>query len=443
VTASISVVRGYNTAAMLLRRCFFAFSVLLLACSSSSKDDQTNGPVFDASGDMAMDEPPDASPDAPPPDASNEAGHKDAGHDASDAKSEGGPVADGASEGGTCKGTLALAGGTASGAFGATSVDGAAWTFTSLTSSATTNPALVPFGGGFVAVFTAATTKYLQYSAYASSTWSTAANATGSSCVGPAAALGAPGLAAIGTTLHTVYLGTDNKFYHGSYTSSAWDCESDPLTPSGGTQSFGPSPPAAASVGSTLTAVFDGSNNDLYSQSWTASAWAATQQVTGASVGTIPPTVITVNGVTSDLLLVYIDEGDNVLYWAISTAGTWSAPAVTNAAAISTSPVSMAETSSGSVVLVFEGTDNNPYFMTIDPTAASPVWSTPATLVTGNEALTTPPTVAPGICGADAVAEIVQSTGVEVFTLASGAWSTPTLLSAAGSPGYATIASSP
>jgi hypothetical protein len=396
---------------------------------------------------MAMDDLPDAAPDgANATDAARDGGHPaDAGgHEAGDAKSVDGPVADGAKKGdaGSCKGTLALAGGSGSVAFGATSVDGGSWKFTSLTSSATYNPALVSFGAGFVAVFTATTTDYLQYSAYASSAWSPAANATGSSCVGPAAALGSPGLAAIGTTLHTVYLGTDNKFYHGTFAASAWDCEGDPLTPSGGSQSFGPSAPGLAAVGGSLITLFDGNDHGLYTQSWTASAWDAAQAITGAGVGTTPPALVALTGGASDLLLVYSDTGDDVLYWATRTSGVWSAPAVTNATALSTSPVSIAPTSGGGAVLVFEGTDSNPYSMTFDATASTP-WSTPVAIVTGNQPLGTPPTVAPGICGADALAEIVQPAGVEVFRLTSGTWSAPTLVSEAVSMTYATIATSP
>jgi hypothetical protein len=403
----------------------------------------THGPVVDASPDRVVDEPPDGSSessrDAGPPDVGGDAA-RDTGadvkaHDAgSDVPTSG--------EGGSCTGTLALAGGTTSVAFAATSVDGGAWNVAALsTGSVSSNPALVPFGGGFLALFTASTTDYLQYSAYGSSSWSAVASASGTSCAAPAA-LGTAGLAAIGTTLHSVYLGTDNDFFHGTYASAAWDCESDPLTPSGGAQSYGPSAPAVASVGSELVVVYDGGDNGLYAQSWMSGAWEDSVAITGADVGEIPPSLIALAGGSSELLVVSEDDGDDTLYYATRTGGTWSTATLISSEDYTGYPVSLAPVPGGGAVLVYLGGDGNPYFMTFDPTAAT-AWSTPAKIASAAQALTTPPTVAAGICGADAVAEIVQPAGVEIFTLSSGTWSGPSLVSGTAAMSYATIASSP
>lgn len=438
---------------MLDRRALLVLPALALACSSSSSDTSTHGMVFDASSDLAMDEPPDGSPEASMDgsvDGSPDAGHpSDAGHDTKTPDAPGDAPLDSSkpSDGSSCKGTIAIAGGTGSVGFGATSVNGGAWKLTSLSStSASANPTLVPFGGGFMAVFTAAGTNYLQYSAYTASGWSTASNASGATCIGPAAALGAAGLAGIGTTLHSVYLGTDNDFFHGTYTTAlGWDCESDPLTPSGGSQSFGPSAPALASFGSSIIAVFDGSDGGLYTQTWTAGAWAAAAAIVGAGVGTsgpfVPPSIVALTGGSSDLMVVYQDNATTAIYWATETSGVWSTPQVTIATAYTAVPLSLAPLAGGGAVVTFEGTDSNPYAMTFDPTGST--WSSPVALTSGSIGLGAPPTVATGICGADAIAAYVQPAGVELVSLSSGTWSSPTLVSATASMTYATLATSP
>jgi hypothetical protein len=412
---------------------------LLVACSASNSDDKTHGPVVDASLDQIIDEPPDASPEA-----SLDGGPKDAGHDgprdvaAHDVSTPDGPTMEASS----CTGSIALAGGTSTTAFGATSVNGGAWNVnTFATGSASSNPALVPFGGGFVALLTASTTNYLEYSAYASSAWSSLASASGAMCAAPAA-LGSAGLAAIGTTLHSVYLGTDNDFFHGTFTAGAWDCENDPLMPSGEPQSYGPSAPGVASVGSELIVAYDGGDHSLYAQSWMSGAWADSIAITGADVGEIPPTLIALTGGSSELLVVSEDDGDDTLYYATRASGTWSTSTLISSTDYTGSPVSLAPTSGGGAVLVYQGGDGNPYFMTFDPTAATP-WSTPAKITTVTSSLTTPPTVAAGICGADAVAEVVQPTGIETFTLTSGTWSSPNTISTLPGMSFATIATSP
>jgi hypothetical protein len=437
---------------MLPRHTLLVLPALVLACSSSS-DDQTHGPVVDAAPDTVMDNPPDGAPDT----GHVETGGGDSGHKDGAAGREGGadaggdgPAADSGGEDGgdakmgSCKGTIALAGGTSSVAFGAASVNGAAWNVSSLTTtSSPSNPTLVPFSGGFMAMFTAATIDTLQYSYYSTAAWSPGANADNSSCSGPPEAYGTAALAPIGTTLHSVYLGTDNDFFHGTYKSGSWDCGDDPLTPSGGTQSFGPSAPAAATVGTTLVVVYDGNDGNLYAQSWSGGAWASAAAITGASVtsSSTPPTLIALTGGSSDLMVVYEDVGDNKLYSSTRTGGSWSAPALTNMNAYTLEPVSLAPLAAGGAVAAFEGTDGNGYAMTYDPSGST--WTTPAALLATGEPLPSPPTVATGVCGADAIAALVQPGGVQLVTLASGAWSTGTLVSGAASMDSATIATSP
>jgi hypothetical protein len=142
-------------------------------------------------------------------------------------------------------------------------------------------------------------------------------------------------------------------------------------------------------------------------------------------------------------MVVYANLGDNELYWATRSGGTWSTPALTNATAFSLQPVSVAPLAAGGAVLTFLGTDTNGYAMTFDPTASTP-WTPPAALLMGGQPLTVAPTVATGICGADAIAAVVQPAGVELVTLASGTWSPPAApVSGTAAMSFATVATSP
>ena len=60
---------------------------------------------------------------------------------------------------------------------------------------------------------------------------------------------GTPGLAALGSNAELVYEGTNNKYYHGVYSGSAWGAANDPVGGSGSMQDYGPTLPAAAVVG--------------------------------------------------------------------------------------------------------------------------------------------------------------------------------------------------
>jgi hypothetical protein len=372
---------------------------------------------------------------APHDGGSAEAGPGDGG------SAETGPHEGGATEAGpdasSCTGIVALAGGTSSASFAATSVNAGTWNVTSLpTTSTSANPGLVAYAGGFMALFTAPSTGNIQYSLYSGSTWSATEYADGSSCTATPTAQGSVALATIGSTVHSVYLGSDSYFFHGTYTAGSWDCESDPL------MDFGPQAPALASVGSSLVAVFDGMDGDLYTQSWSGS-WASAAVLTGAAVDSEPPppTVIALDGGSSDLMIVYEDATENQLFWSTRSGGTWSTPALTNVDAFTDAQVSAAPLSAGAAVVTFLGTDGNPYAMTFDPTSSS--WTAPVAILTGGSALPAAPTVATGICGVDAIAEVIQPGGVELIALSSGTWSSPVTVSGTASSTFATIATSP
>lgn len=102
-------------------------------------------------------------------------------------------------------------------------------------------PGLVPFSGGFLGALVTGGGQ-LDGTGYTSS-WSAPAQ------IGSTTAQGTPALAVTGSsTAAVVFWGGDGKYYLGSYASGAWGAGT-PVTPQGGTQSFGSSGPAAAAVG--------------------------------------------------------------------------------------------------------------------------------------------------------------------------------------------------
>jgi hypothetical protein len=93
-------------------------------------------------------------------------------------------------------------------------------------------------------------------------------------------------------------------------------------------------------------------------------------------------------------------------------------------------------------VLVYEGSNQAPYFSLFDP--ASSAWSAPAGLVSAPlPVVLSPPAIAPGVCGADAVAVYSDGAGVEVVTLSAGVWTTPSAIPGTAGSTYAAVATSP
>ena len=408
--------------------------------STSSSDTGTvsatdSGTVADTGTHM------DAPVDAPAEAAS------EAGGDGSVA-SEAGDASDG---GVACTSTMAFLAGGATAVYAGTWSNGA-WgalqNLTGTTGSVASVPALVSNGTEYVGVLQEKTTNFLDYT-LSGAVWSPLAGVPPTSAAPTTAA--APALAAIGGAVHLVYLGTgaSEDFYHGAYSGGTWSIPaSDPVEPSGGVQSFGPSAPTAAAGTSGFTIVQAGSDFNLYTQSWNAN-WGAATQVPMATLvaNTISPRIITLSGGTASQMIVYasnVTNGGNlnVLYYTVLTGSTWSAPTVVNGTTVySPNPVSIAPIAGGGAVLVYEGGNDEPYFVIYNP-ASTPTWSAPEPLVTGtNPTVTAPPQVAQGVCGEDAVAIYpTATTALQVTTLKSGTWSTPAPLAGTSGATFATIA---
>jgi hypothetical protein len=459
---------------------------LLAACSSTSQATQPNGQVFDvdSGADSATDFLPDAHKlaDARADHASsNDGGGHDAhagsdatmmtkpdgggdAHSGSDAALDGtgapdvvdaGPMGADASVCPSGTGTIALVGGSSIVAFGAASTNGGTFqlkTFTNQTVSAP--PAVIGYGPDeFLTAFPVANTDYIVSSLYSSGAWSTpAAIPAVAGSDASANEQGAPALALIGTSGELVYEGSNEHFYRGVFSGGMLGAASDAV---GGaaTQDFGDInvPPSAAVASSTLYVAYDGSNGGLYVDSWTSGGgWAGAQGVNGAGVGMsnqVPPTLIALNGGTADLMLVFVDStttpADGLSY-VVHTPGTgWSTPAVIDATAFASNAVSLAPLKSGGgAAMVYLGGNGFAYGSTYDPTATPP-WTTPALVYANSLPLQSPPTIAAGTCGVDAVAALVETTGVDVVTLKSGVWAPPVLVNTLAQMTYATIATSP
>ncbi len=370
-----------------------------------------------------------------------DAGAPTARSDASDGSESGGDAS-------VCPsgaGTVALLAGTSALALAAIATNGAPWKVTTFDGeSVGATPALVSFGGGFLGVFPAAATSHIQstVSTSAAAGWSVPARVAALAGADAAASeQGSPSLAVLGDDAELVYYGSDSKFYHGVYAGGAWGPASDPV---GGatSQDFGPSQPTAATSGSSLFVAFDGQDHGLYVDSWTATGgWAGATGITGAGVGAVPPTILALTGGTSDLMLVYEQQTTGLLYSVAHTAGGgWSTPVAVGAIAFATSEVSLAPLAGGGVVMAYEGaSDRLPYSSVYTPGLAIP-WTTPVAIDSASLAPASPPTVAAGTCGVDAVAALVEPLGVAVATLRAGVWSPPVLVSALGPVTYAAIA---
>ena len=229
-------------------------SVTLAACAASGSDDATHGPVFveeDAGGDGASDatiaDAATTSDVATNDDGAigDEAGDDDATGD--DGGAIDAPIADVASDAPACTSTTALLAGSTTAAFGASAVGEASLAAQSVSGSFASAPAVGVLAGAFEAL--ARENGNALASSGLGASWSGLAALPGNP-----ASLDAPAIAPVGSALHAVYLGTDNRYYHATFNGTAWDSGGDRVgvVNDAGAQAFGPARASAASVGSEL-----------------------------------------------------------------------------------------------------------------------------------------------------------------------------------------------
>jgi hypothetical protein len=350
--------------------------------------------------------------------------------------SDGGPPG---SDGGGCTSTMALLAMGASG-LAESHFSGGTWSAAATvgTGGATPPalPGLVPFSGGFLGAFVTGGGQ-LDGIGYVSS-WSAPSQ------IGSTTAQGTPALAVTGSTAEVVYWGGDGKYYLGSYATGTWTAGM-PVTPQGGTQSFGSSGPAAAAVGSSVVAVQSGTNGTLYDQTWTAGTWQAANAHSGTSVvTTLSPAVVALQGGTADLMIVYVRGTDDHLDYTTRTAGTWSAPAevydVSGNIAYTGFTPTLAALPGGGAIVVWQGGNNMAYASTY---TAGTGWAAPAQ-IPSTTTVVSAPAVATGVCGASAIAAYVLTGGqVEVTSLTGTSWSTPSAIAGATGMQSVAVATSP
>jgi hypothetical protein len=435
-------------------------TVLAAACATSGGDNE-HGPAFtdaateagaqEAGGDATADTGPaeggfDASTDRSAQDGPTDGAMQEASDvvDApveAEASTSGDAGTDAGEASAPCTSTMALLAGGSTAIAQATYGHGQWSTATVVTGGAAAAPSLVAFGTGYLGAFVGAGT------VGALPLKSTAFTGSWSPPVSVAAALGqgVPALAVTGASAHVVYWGSDDKYYHGTYTGS-WDAASDPVGGAGASQSFGPSAPAAAGVGTDVVVAQSGSNGSLYDQVWSGTWAAATPHAGSSVVGDLTPAIVALDGGTADAMIVFVhagDAGDYHLQSTVRTSGTWSAPADVfdqsgNIAYAGTTP-SLAALPGGGAVLAWLG--SSPAYAYVSTYGASG-WTAP--MAVSADVLAAPPSVATGVCGATAAIAYATTAGtVSVVTLAGGTWTTPAVIAGATGMASAAIATSP
>jgi hypothetical protein len=197
-----------------------------------------------------------------------------------------------------------------------------------------------------------------------------------------------------------------------------------------------------------LVIAYGGQNGFLYDETWSNGSWAPDNQHATAQVGLLSPAIVGLSGALSeagsgaaDTLVVYADP-DGTLYSTSRSGGTWSAPALINANAFTNAAPSLAPLAAGRAIMAYLGTNQLPYFSTYDPSAV-PLWTTPAPIGSTSPTLASPPSVAPGVCGDDALAVLAEANGIAAVRYVGGAWLPPTMLGGTAGMTFASVATQP
>ena len=435
--------------------------MLAAGCAASGSGNHFNGPVFDldaaAGGDAsalldAATQP--GSPDvAAKTDSSLPEGGTAPDADTTDAAAPADASPPDAATDGGCASITAILGGNDSSSFGATATGSSAFVVHALTGGVAAEPALVAFGGGFEGLFTepvdAGGANALFGVGFSGGAWGTP-----SALGGNAGAIDAPSIAAVGTTLQAVYLNAQHLYFHAAF-STGWDTGADPVRPpnDAGVTAFGPVRAAAAGTSTELVIAYEGNDLHPYAQTWTIGAGWDNGVALGLAplLASTPMAIAALDAGASDLLAVYVDgEGsaspnNEHLFFALRSATTkaWSAPAMVDPNAYTSSAPTLTAMSGGRALLAWKGGDGEGYASVY----TAPAWSSPAK-VTADQ-VGGAPSLAPGVCGDDAVAAYLFNASVYVTRLsgvgadAGGAWTTPAPLAGVAGVTAAAIATAP
>jgi len=388
-------------------------SALLAACATDNGD-SVHGPQFG---------PPPERPEG----GAGEGSVTEGGGPTPDGSTGGDAEADGSMPPACTSGTMAVLAGTDTTLSGAVQINGGAWNGAAIAGGAALSaPSLLAFGTGFVGL-TRGPSDALQSVSYTAS-WS------GVTAVGSLKTLGAPALAALGANAQAVYLsggGDPNKFFRLQNSATSWTTTGDPVMPPGGTQSFGPSAGAVAAAGTDLVFAQAGDTEGLYVRKWDGAVWSPEPGLAIFGAGTnkvAAPALVSVPGKFDTILLYGDNTVNHVIGFATRDATTkaWSSAALTQATAQTPEPMSAALISPTTVLVAFRGNNGKAYTMTGTLGAAAVTWSVPVLLLAdGAATVDSPPAVAKGVCGNDAVAVFASGGQVKATQLHAGAWSVP------------------
>jgi hypothetical protein len=183
-----------------------------------------------------------------------------------------------------------------------------------------------------------------------------------------------------------------------------------------------------------------GSDSYLYDQTWNVSWQAAHKQGSAGVQNTVSPAIVALSGGASDLLAAYLRNADYKVMAVARTAGTWTpSPMQIDVNAFTNDPVALAPLPGGKALLVFRGTDQKAYFSTWDGTST---WTAPAPVTTA--VVLSTPSIAPGVCGADAVVAWAESGGgVRWSTFTAGTFSSPQSLPGTNGAKFVAVATLP
>lgn len=323
-------------------------------------------------------------------------------------------------------GTVAVLAGSDASLSGAIQEKNGAWVAATIAGGAArSRPALVAFGAGFLGV-THGAGDAVQSTTYAGGAWSAAAT------FGEPGVKGAPSLAVVGSKAHVVYAagaGTERFFFHDVHDGAAWEEPTKPVKGSDA-QSYGTVSAGLAASGNEVVFAENGTNNGLYVRTF-GTGWSDASAVLGA--GTIggetsaTPELAAVEG-ELDLVLVYSEKTTRRLSFATRDAATktWTNGGNVHMHATTDERPALARIDSTTLLLAFRGQDGNAYYargtiggQSVSWTAASPIGGGAAFSVDS------PPVVARGVCGDDAVFAHASGGTVRVTRLRGETWTAP------------------